>query len=737
MEVSRVRKDARVSKKNSRRVEKGKPRKSSGRTKWEWLREVVGEPPVVLDSTTVSRSREQLSTYLTKKGYFQNEVKDTIIYSPRKQKARVEYTISASPYYTVDTFYVELADLTMERRIATGYEFESIRTGERFDVDVLAEERSNLTAFLRNRGYYAFSREYIAFQLDSSKGDRAVEVGMVIQNPVIPGDSLASEGHSRYRFGNILFRYDLPGLTGGAITEVDGYSFDSAESYPLKTKVILQNTFIRSGNEFKQKDLDRTYRRLSALSALDHVRIEAEAKDDLTLDVEVIMRPTRRQNIAFETQGTNSGGFLGMEGNVVYRHKNLFRGAETLELQFNGGLQAQALLTDNASLTEQEVQRDRNLTLNTLEFGPSIELRLPKFLLPVRQERFAKSANPTTILNASYNFQDRPDFKRELFNFYLGYRWFENNRKTHQVNPLSVSVIRVDKSAEFQERLEAFNDQFLLDSYEDHFITASTYTFTYNADKDPFKKNRFFFRGNLEVGGNLLRTIYSLSGEEPDSLNSYRVFGIRFAHYTKMFSDFRFYREVNDKSTAVFRLAGGVGVPLENLGVLPFSKSFFGGGANGLRAWRARTIGPGSFFEPVVTYDKIGDIQMEANLEYRFDLIDYLEGAIFLDAGNIWLLEPDELRPGGDFELDEFISEIGIGGGMGLRLDFDYFLLRFDMGMQFKDPSLTKGERWLFQPKDDYNAAIDAYNAEQAEGSATLSQYGPRLNFNLGIGYPF
>ena len=131
------------------------------------------------------------------------------------------------------------------------------------------------------------------------------------------------------------------------------------------------------------------------------------------------------------------------------------------------------------------------------------------------------------------------------------------------------------------------------------------------------------------------------------------------------------------------------------------------------------------------------DIQMEANLEYRFDLIDYLEGAIFLDAGNIWLLEPDELRPGGDFELDEFISEIGIGGGIGLRLDFDYFLLRFDMGMQFKDPSLVKGERWLFQPKDIYNEAIDAYNAEQAEGSATLSPYGPRLNFNLGIGYPF
>ncbi len=214
-------------------------------------------------------------------------------------------------------------------------------------------------------------------------------------------------------------------------------------------------------------------------------------------------------------------------------------------------------------------------------------------------------------------------------------------------------------------------------------------------------------------------------------------FGIRFANFVKAFGDSRFYRRFDEKRAVVARFAAGVGIPYGNLDVLPFSKSYFGGGANGLRAWRARTIGPGSFSELLVTYDKIGDISIEANLEYRFNLIDYLDGAFFIDAGNIWLLREDALRPGGEFQANRFLSEISIGAGMGFRFDFNFFILRFDLAGQIKDPSLSAGERWLFQPKTKYNEAVDQYNDNLEPGQRAIDLYRVRLNLNLGIGYPF
>jgi hypothetical protein len=298
---------------------------------------------------------------------------------------------------------------------------------------------------------------------------------------------------------------------------------------------------------------------------------------------------------------------------------------------------------------------------------------------------------------------------------------------------LELSLIKINKSNEFQQRLDELQDLFLNASYSDHLISAIKVSYIFNQSLSKLT-NSFYYRGNAETAGNLLRTVMALTNVERDTLGSFQLFGIRYAHYVRTDHDFRYYRKHRDNSSTVFRVFAGIGVPLTNLSVLPFEKSFFAGGANGLRAWRAQTLGPGSFQNVVTTFDRIGELQIEGNIEYRKKLISVVEGAIFIDVGNIWLLRPDPIRPGGEFEANRFLSEIAIGAGVGARLNFDFFIIRFDLGMQFKDPSLAPGERWVFQPKDEFNERVRNFNENNTR---QVNNYSPRLNLNLGIGYPF
>ncbi|MGB6035716.1 MAG: BamA/TamA family outer membrane protein, partial [Cryomorphaceae bacterium] len=253
--------------------------------------------------------------------------------------------------------------------------------------------------------------------------------------------------------------------------------------------------------------------------------------------------------------------------------------------------------------------------------------------------------------------------------------------------------------------------------------------------QDNSKKNLYFYRGEIESAGSILRGLYELSNATTNENGSYEALGIQFAQYLKTVHDFRYYNVPNEKMSTAYRVSAGVGIPLENLSVLPFEKSFFAGGANGIRAWQARTLGPGSFRDPVQNFDKIGDILIEGSIEYRFDITDILEGAFFVDAGNIWIMGNETERPGAIFEFDRFLSEIAVGAGAGTRFNFDFFLIRLDLGLQVKDPSLDPGERWLFQTKDKYNAYIDDLNAADVDNG--FSYYRWQWNLNIGIGYPF
>ena len=736
LKKARVRKDLRWEKKNERRLAKGKEPKPSKRTSREWMREVVGEAPAIVDTFLISSSARQLSTYLVKKGYFKNTVQDSVIYSSAQNKrAKVIYRMTWEEPYILEKISYDISDPKLEDRIRADYELKFLKPGARFDMEVMGEERLSLTSFLRNSGYFEFNKEFIRFQVDSALLNRKVNVVLQISSPQAHKDTSGRAYHPRFTIRDVSFRYLMGVGPNKDTTWIREYSFINPQNYPLKEKVLVQNTFIQKNELFKQKNVDLTYRRLIALPVLDHVRIRLLPLPGERLDVAIELSPAKRKGVSVEGQGTNNGGFLGIEGNLVYRHKNIFRGGETMEIKLSGGAQAQTLLTQSAS-NSQNIQGD-NFALNTIEFGPSLSFIFPKFLLPIAQDRFARSSNPSTTINGSFNFQQRPDFKRRLSSSYIGYQWKESVEKNHQVNLVELSVIRIQKSEAFQAILDEFNDRFLQDSYQDHFIVGSSYSFIYDRLDKEGRKNDIAYRARAELGGNMMRLGYKLFGAQLDSLGSYEIFGIRFAQFVKTTQDVRYYRRFDKRRTIATRVSAGIGVPLDNLNVLPFSKSFYGGGANGLRAWRARTVGPGGFFEPVVSYDKIGDIQIEGNIEYRFNLLDYFDGAFFMDAGNIWLLSPDELRPLGHFEVNRFLSEVAVGAGFGLRVDFNYFLLRFDLAGQLKDPSLKQGERWIFERKTRYNERIDVYNSNLEDGENLLSYYRLRLNFNLGIGYPF
>lgn len=749
-EQRNMRRAERLKRKNERRIERGKePRefKPAG----SWWRETVGEPPVIMDTSLTTRSAEQMQTYMIKHGWFNARVEAEIRDTRRRRQKDVVYTVTPGRPYLIDSIYFNIPDPQVERFTHLVREGRNaVVPGKRFNIDALDNEREAVTNYLRNIGYYDFNKELIYFDVDSALGRYSVNLtwGLVPRQIPYEGDpdSLITVPYKRYKVGEITIA-DRPSRRDivpekNDTAEVGGYTVVDRGQLRVRPRTLTRNVLFREGDYYSADRVTLTYRRMSALPIVRNTAIRftpaEESEENTVLNCAVTTVPAPRQNMSMEGRGTNRGGFLGVQGALSYQNRNIFGGAERLEINLTGGVEAQQLLTGSSFQTEDALlQVGRNVNFNTLEFGPEVALTIPKFLIPVREDRFAKRANPRTTFRANLSYQQRPDYQRTRSFGALSYRWNETEEKSWTVSPMEVSLIKIFKSEAFENQLQEIGDVFLINSFQDHFITAGRVAYTYNTRlPSNRKRNAWYYRGELESAGSLLRGAFGVAGAPADEDGNFSVLGINFAHYLKTTHDFRYYRRHNEKMSTAYRITAGLGLPLENLNVLPFEKSFFGGGANDIRAWEARTLGPGSYRDPERNFDKIGDILLEANVEYRFALVSFLEGAFFADAGNIWTVNPDEARPGAHFETDRFLSEIAVGGGFGLRFNFDFFIVRVDAGLQIRDPALDRGERWLFQPKDKYDAYIDGLNAERTD-RRQLEYYKARWNLNLGIGYPF
>jgi hypothetical protein len=747
-------KDARTDERNEDRQARGRKPLPYKRTMGEWMRDVVGEPPVILDPAQTERSTDQLQLYMQKEGWFRARVTDTTYYShrgilgigrdvPFKQpKAVVFYHIEPGSSYHLRRVRHQIDDPAINAILARDSANWTLRRGDRFDADALDRERERITTRLREQGYLFFNKELILFNADTALAGDSVDITLRMERAGGGDKGLQGTAEARpYWIDQVEVITQRTSDRGRVqLTDtlmVDGYLLRYGGRITHEPQALLRSLFLHPGDQYRQSNSDRTYRRLSGLRVFDRVDITYDTTGTGRADranARIALYPGKEQSMALEGFGTNRGGFLGTSVSLGYRHRNLFRNMTSLQLQLTLGLEAQqSFTTSDASTTGQTLGGASQAGLfNTVDIGPELTVRFPHFLLPIKRERFARSAAPRTTVSALYNYQQRPDFTRTLAKVSYGYEWQESPTRSFGIFPLEVNIIKIPiRSSAFNDYLARANDPVLSDSYTDHLITGMRGQFVLNTQASARQRNTFFNRITVEWAGHPLfmpLTLLSSSVTDTAGVTYEELAGIRYAEFVKLDSDFRWLHQLHEKSSMAYRVAAGIGVPYGNLPVLPFESSFFVGGANGLRAWRARSIGPGSYNGPLLAFDRIGEIRIEANAEYRFKLFWYLEGAFFADVGNIWNRSADPRRPGGEFTTD-FISELAVGTGVGARLNFDFFILRFDLGLQTKDPALAKGERWIFQPKDTFELP-DAT-------TGVAASYRPQVNFNLGIGYPF
>jgi outer membrane protein assembly factor BamA len=712
---------------NTKRKKKLPPKnpklKDKDKLTWrEWVMS-IGEPPVIYDSSLKERSTEQIKMFLKNKGYFNSTVKDSV--SVKKRKATVYYIISPSKPYKINSITYSIDDDLLAYYVFGDTANTLIKKGKNYDVDVFQNERERITKYLRNNGYYYFTKDYIYYRIDSSLKNNTVNIELGIKKQAIKiegQDSVKEKNHDRYYINQIFITTDYnPKLkkTPSDTILFNDYYFLTSSGFAYKPKVITDALFISPGALYQSNNGELSYKRLSEMRAFKFINIQYIDNGDKTLDCVILLAPILKQSFTIEGDGTNTGGNLGTSGSFSYQNRNVFKGAEIFEIKIKGGLEIQKTLTENKD-ENNNIISESVIPFNTLEFGPEVNLTIPRFLVPFKL-RVSKNANPKTIFKSSYNYQQRPDYTRSSLLLSYGYNWRETQFKRHAFYPIEVNLIKlVNSSDEFQEFIQNSSDPLLVYRYSDHFLTDTRYNFIFTNQTLNKKKGFVFFRANLESSGNILRGIYNLSNAwitpMPKEENSYTIGGVRFAQYLRADFDFRKYFILDESNSIVCRMYAGVGKPLHNLRELPLEKSFFGGGPNGMRAWKARTLGPGSFFDPSQTnFDKVGDNQFEANLEYRFNIIKVLNAAAFIDAGNIWIRKPDPNRPGADFKFNfSTLDAIAIGAGLGIRLDFSFFIIRFDAAVPIKDPALEQGSRWTFN-----------------------KQPLKRTNLNFGIGYPF
>ncbi|MGB0368326.1 MAG: BamA/TamA family outer membrane protein, partial [Flavobacteriales bacterium] len=661
-----------------------------------------------------------LEIYLRGKGHFNAVVRDTVEFNHKRKKAKAYYHVNSGTPYSVRKVEYKIDDPRLARlsRSSRGRE-QIMKNGMPYDVDKFQKERERIERNLKSNGFYAFADDYIRFKVDSNLGTHQVDIEISIVDPERKDTLLVKEkGHPQYTIRNIYMHTDFdPKLKG----EVDydtlvynGVHFVFAEKFKHRPEMLLDKLFFKQGDLYRVKRGELTYRYLSSLRAYRFINLayteDIEADGSHVLDCHVNLTPGKRQAYAIELQGTNTEGNLGISGSFVYKNKNLFRGAEILQFKFTGGVESQVVATGNP-----ESSINNSSLFNTIELNPEISLVFPKLLVPFRPHRIVRYGDPKSTIAIAYNYQQRPDYTRSIFTAKFGYQWMQNQYARHYLNPLEVNFVDIyNESDAFLNRLANLQDKLLVNTFSPHLTTTTNYTYIFSNQMLNKKGNFSYFKARLESSGNILRGIMALGQAKKDTNNSYRILNVPFSQYLKYEVDYRKYWQVTNFSTLVARVHHGLGYPLLNLGVLPFESAFFGGGSNGIRAWSARSLGPGSLPDSLNLLDQFGDIKIEFNLEYRFDIYRWFKGALFADAGNVWLIKKDVDRPDGVFKFKDFYKEFALGMGVGVRLDFSFFIIRFDVAAPFHDPGRPENDRWAikyFQWKD--------------------------VNLNLGIGYPF
>ncbi len=681
----------------------------------KWRR--IGEEPVIYDSIMTERTKQQFNLFLDMKGFFNAQVTDSVKFFPKrknakKTKVKVTYYIRYNEPYKIRTLYYATQDTGISPMINYFQQSSLLIPGDRYDEEIIEKERERITNDLKDKGYYFFNRNYITFQIDTSLGTHQADIYMYInrinENVGLSPLTDPITDHHPYTIRNIYVHTDYnprdPMLSVARDTAIYNgyYILSTGHQRAIRDNVLLRSIVVKPGDRYLPGDISVTYKRLQDLEIYKFINFtfkEVTRESDTShyqLDLIIQLSPAAMQDYTIESELTNTGSNIGVAGSFAYRNKNIFRGAEVLELKLKGGLEA----IPNFNSTE---EKKIFYLFNTYELGPEASFGLKRLLWPKFIDRYTtRWTNQKTNIVLGFNHQDRPDFNRSITNFSLSFS-FNPPGKTRWVLYLpDINAVQVTLSDEFKSKLENLEDPRLLYAYDTHIITAARVSMLFSNQKVNTIKDFIMFRITPEVA------VKAFSNNQNPS------------QYLKGEFDGSYNHFVDPYNVLVWRLAFGYGLPYGDSRALPFEKSFFSGGANSIRAWNTRTLGPGSF-RKTLNIEQSGDIKLETNFEYRSELVRFangiiLEAAAFIDAGNIWTRNEDISRPGSKFELAKVIPEFGIGGGTGLRFNFSFFILRFDAAVKLRDPSLEAARRWVYP------------NQKFVIGDVVL---------NLAIGYPF
>ena len=658
----------------------------------------IGEAPRVYNDTLAKKSCEAMKLALVNQGYLKAKVDSKVTY--KKHKAKVNYYAHPGRLYSVKSVHYLCMDTMVLDHIIADSLNSAIRVGMPFNANVLNGERARLTSLLQSEGYYGFKKDFITYIADTARNSTDVALSVRIRSgATVPQDTLGGKSSytswKKYKIENVKYlMYPFAHTYQSTYVFPDTicvgnehFLYDHKPQFRFST--IRYASHLAPGMMYNVNNVKKSYTSYGRLGALKYTNINFEETSDSTLNCYVTLNPAKKISMGAELDFTNTAGDVGVSAALSFTHRNLFHGSETFMIKFRGAYENITHLTDYE-------------TGKFIEYGVDMSLNFPRFIAPFIRDEVQRRSMATTQLDLQYNAQTRPEFDRNVFSASWSYLWNSSKQVRHRFDLVGVNFVSVPRKDKYF--ISNYIDQYssrnsiMKFNYEDLFIFRTGYDFYYTSPNAGVAKNYFDIshsvRAHVETSGNLLHLFSHALKLERDSIGQYHIFNLAYAQYVKSDVAWTMNMNLGHRNNVLLHVETGVAYPYGNSRMLPFEKRYYAGGANGVRGWSVRGLGPGRYVSRNGTIDYInqsGDIKLDLSLEYRMPLFWKLTGAVFVDAGNIWTMYDYDDQPGGVFKWDEFYKQIAVSYGTGIRLDLNFLVLRLDAAMKAVNPVYAEG----------------------------------------------
>lgn len=686
---------------------------------WKWLNEKFGREPIYYDPTDANNSANQMMRYIDNVGYFHSKVTHTV--RERGKRAKITYHVYPTEPYKVNNIEYVINDSLIRSYIMRDSTKFEVEEGDIYNAYTLDRIRETITERMKNSGYFYFSRDDIFFEVDSNFMNHSLAIIMKLKDNKLSYKKYYINKISIYPDYSVFRSQERPTDSVTLVQEVgtrkrinhlNFYYFNDPQ---VKPQSFLRSIQILEDFPYNQRSVTNTYRALGNFRLFNNVNIEfdtvnVENDSRNRLDCRITMQQNDVHSFTVQGESTNSDGDLGIKGSFSYSNKNIFHGAETFQISLKGGFEAQKLMGN-------EITESGKSIFNTWEFGITTSVLFPKFLGLFPSITLARDYQPTTTLSLGFNSQTRYYYSRYITTASSSYDWKTNYRLAQTLSPFFLNSVKIANiNPAFQAYLDAETSQRKKAQYTSHLLFGTRYSLTYNTQNINKTGSFFYIRADFESSGNLISLFNKTKLVTKNEQGYHELFGIPYAQYLRGSFDIRQHIDLGNDNWFVTRQFIGIGLPYGNSKDLPFERSFYGGGANGLRGWLYRTVGPGGYVPVTDDIEKTGDMQLEFNAEYRFPIYNIFNGAVFIDMGNVWTYRPNESMPNSEFKFNTFYKQMALDAGFGIRLDVSFLLLRFDIAYAMRNPypDPETGRYWRFGNGDFNN-----------------------IRFQAGIGYPF